>query len=681
MTSSATLQPHGMWKSPISPAYVAGGIRLSDVQWDSDGQTLVWLETRSGQGVLVCASAVTSDAPCDLTIDLSVRAHLGYGGGEFTVSNGRVFFVEKSGRLYRQSLQGGQPQAITPEFGHAAAPTVSPDGIWVIFVHSYEHTDVLAIVDSEGRQWPQRLVSGHDFYMQPRWHPDGRRIAYIAWNHPQMPWDGTLLYLAKLREGDAIPVVSESMMVAGGTNVVIFQPEFSPDGRWLSYISDESGWGNLYLYDLEQGHSQALMLAEAESGAPAWVQGLRTYGWSHDSAHIYVIRNEQGIARLYRHTLASATSEAVAGLEDYTWLSQPAIAPTADILAVVASANVRPTRLVMLTLGDEEAREREGEEVQGEGAEVAGEESVEEREPGRETPRRGGAEMAVKQEARVLCRSQAEVITPEEMSEARPVTWTSAGGVMVHGLLYLPPGTTPDTLASAGGLLPPAILRIHGGPTAQVVASFSSDVQFFTTRGYVVLSVNYRGSTGYGRAYMEAMRGDWGVCDMEDVISGATYLAQQGLADAQRLVMMGGSAGGYTLLRALCHAPGLFCAAICLFGISNLFTLVADTHKFEEHYLDSLVGPLPEASAIYRERSPLFHAEQIRDPIAIFQGDKDISVPRSQSDAIVAALKRSGVPHEYHVYEGEGHGWRKSETIERFYQAVDDFLRQYVLFT
>jgi dipeptidyl aminopeptidase/acylaminoacyl peptidase len=204
--------------------------------------------------------------------------------------------------------------------------------------------------------------------------------------------------------------------------------------------------------------------------------------------------------------------------------------------------------------------------------------------------------------------------------------------------------------------LPPAVVLLHGGPTAQAVASFQANVQFFTTRGYAVLQVNYRGSTGYGKAYVEALRGAWGVVDVEDAVSGSRHLVQQGWADADRLVIMGGSAGGYTVLQTSIQQPGLFKAAVCLYGISNLFTLAASTHKFEAHYLDSLIGVLPQATADYRERSPIFHAERIRDPIAIFQGEEDQVVPKEQAEAIVASLKQRGVPHEYHLYAGEGHG-------------------------
>jgi dipeptidyl aminopeptidase/acylaminoacyl peptidase len=642
MTFSSVMRPYGLWESPISPANIAGGIRLSDAQWDSDGQTLVWLEGRSAQSVLMSASLTSHDAPANLTPDLSVRARVGYGGGEFTVAGGLVFFVEKSGRLYRQSLAGGKSRAITPEFGNAAAPTVSPEGDWVLYVHSYEHIDRLALVDSEGYQWPQWLVGGHDFYMQPRWHPDGQRIAYVGWSHPQMPWDGTMLFLATLQAshgGEGAPVVADVQHVAGSEDIAIFQPEFSPDGRWLSYVSDESGWGSIYLYDLEQGTHRKLTHAQAEHGTPAWVQGMRTYGWSHDSQYIYMLRSEQGFDHLYRQSIHQDEAEPLPSLEQYTVFSQPALSPTSDMLAVIAAASTQPPRLLVHTSP-----------------------------PPSDAPA-----------VRIMQRSRAEIIPAAHLSDAQPITWETEGGAQVHGMLSLPPGTSRESIAHSEQR-PPAIVRIHGGPTGQATATFSNDVQFFTTRGYVFLQVNFRGSTGYGRHYMQALRGTWGVYDIADAISGARYLAEQGIADGGRLVIMGGSSGGYTVLETLCRAPGMFKAGICLYGVSNLLTLPAETHKFEERYLDLLLGPLPQASATYRERSPLFHAHMIKDPVAIFQGTEDRIVPRSQSDAIVAALRRSGVPHEYHVYEGEGHGWRKSETREAFYTAVDAFLKQYVLY-
>jgi dipeptidyl aminopeptidase/acylaminoacyl peptidase len=228
--------------------------------------------------------------------------------------------------------------------------------------------------------------------------------------------------------------------------------------------------------------------------------------------------------------------------------------------------------------------------------------------------------------------------------------------------------------------LPPAIIAIHGGPTGQSSASYNARAQFFATRGFAYLEVNYRGSTGYGKNYMAALRGQWGVLDVQDAIDGARYLVDAGLADGNKLVIMGGSAGGYTVLKALVDHPGFFKAALCLYGVSNMFTLAADTHKFEERYLDSMLGPLPEASDIYRQRSPIFNADKIVDPIALFQGEIDTVVPKAQAETIVASLQQRNVPHEYHLYPGEGHGWRKQETIEAFYSTVEQFLKNHVIF-
>ena len=633
MAQDKQTMQYGLWPSPIGPQSLAEGLRLAEVAWDSDGETLVWLEGRSDRGVLVCLPP-GGEAPRDVTPELSVRAQVGYGGGDFSVAGGYVYCVEASGRLYRQPLVGGPAIPLTPGFGCAAAPTVSPDQRWVIYVHTYGDSDCLAILDTEGRMWPQRLVTGADFYMQPCWHPQGTLLAWVEWDHPHMPWEGSRLRLGTVRyEAGQMPQVTDVQTLAGGTTVAVFQPAFSPDGRFLAYISNQSGWDNLYLYDL-QGHThQALAPEPVECGQPAWLQGMRTYGFRHDGQGLYYLRNDCGFRRLWYYDLQhGSATEHHAGLAEYTYLEQPALSPTRAVLACIASSPTLPARLITVPLEHQSS-------------------------------------------PRVCRRSTAENVPASALATPQAVSWCTAGGDRVHGLFY-PPSST----RFQGRGQPPAIIYIHGGPTSQAVASFHPQTQFFTTRGYAVLQVNHRGSTGYGKAYVDALRGQWGVYDVEDAVSGAHYLVAQGLASAQHLVIMGGSAGGYTVLQALVRHPGFFQAAICLYGIANLFTLAATTHKFEAHYLDSLIGPLPDAAGLYRERSPLFAADRIRDPMALFQGEIDQVVPKAQADAMVASLTSRGVPHEYHVYAGEGHGWRQAETIAHFYTTVDAFLRQYVVF-
>jgi len=274
-----------------------------------------------------------------------------------------------------------------------------------------------------------------------------------------------------------------------------------------------------------------------------------------------------------------------------------------------------------------------------------------------------------------LRRSTSEDLPPSTYTQPEAITWQGMDGEKVYGLFYDPKSSQYKGIGS-----PPLIALIHGGPTSQRGASFYPDVQFFTTRGYAVLQVNYRGSTGYGRAYRDKLRNSWGIYDVEDTVSGVRHLVAQGHADNDRLIIMGGSAGGFTVLKALEDYPGVFRAGVCMYGVANQFTLVADTHKFEERYSDSLLGPLPEAAEIYRERSPIFFADKIQDPIIVFQGEDDKVVPRAQSDAIIASLQHNGIPHEYHLYAGEGHGFRKAETIEHFYNTVERFLKGYVIF-
>lgn len=629
--TAKTARQFGLFESPISPGGLAEDKRLDAARWDSDGRTLVWLEGRSGKGLLV-AEKNGLDAPCDLTAELDVRAEVGYGGGDFTVASGQAYFVvHKTGRVFRQSLSGGGARPITPAFGHAASPTVSPDGRFVAYVHHDGVQDRLAVVDAEGNQWPQILAAGRDFYMQPRWSPDGRHLAWIAWDHPNMPWDGTDLCLAPViaTEGN-MPRLGPTQVIAGGTDVSTFQPEFTPDGQHLLYVSDESGWWQIAARNLKSGEVHWLTSDEAEYGAPAWVQDQRTYAVSHDGRFVLAARNRRGFFDLVRIELAIGNTVTVPGLSEYGDISQVVASPHEDRVAFVASGPAQPARVV------------ECEYLTG--------------------------------KTRIVARSSGETVPAAALSKCEAISWPTAENEIAHGLYYPPSSERFEGIGK-----PPLIMLIHGGPTSQARASWPAGAQFFATRGYGVLFVNYRGSTGYGREYMLKLRGNWGVCDVEDAISGAKFLSDAGRVDSDRTVIMGGSAGGFTVLQAMVDHPEAFTAGVCLFGVADQFHLASQTHKFESRYTDTLLGPLPEAAALYRARSPVLHAAKICRPLAVFQGAIDRVVPQAQSDMIVEALQRNGTPHIYHVYEGEGHGWRKRETIEHYYKAVDEFLRKYVL--
>jgi dipeptidyl aminopeptidase/acylaminoacyl peptidase len=622
-TAAKTPKPFGLWSSPIRPESLALQLRLNDVQWDSGGRNLVWAEERGEKGVLV--GKAEGGAPRDLSGDISVHGGLFYGGGEFTVHDGLAVFAAGDGRLYRRPLDYGQPQPITPGFGKSASPAISPDGRWVLYVHSVDGQDSLAIAPTDGGAWPAQVARGADFYMQPCWSPNGSMVAWVEYDQPNMPWDGGRLMLAGL-DGDP-PRAERVIHVDGGEDTPVFQPAFSPDGRWLSYIIGDGELDRLALYHLADGATHTL--AGAVLLPPAWVQGKRVYGWSRDGKRIYFIRNDAGFFTLWGAEVSNGKIQQLA-TAPYTWLDQLSVSTGGERLAFLASAPGIPTRIAVW-----------------EGGQLHTERY-----------------------------SDPETVDPLELSTPQAIDWQAPDGAMVHGLYY-PPASA--RFYSEG--LPPAVVYVHGGPTSQFTSRYSPEAVFFTTRGYAFLAVNYRGSTGYGRSYRLALREQWGNLDVMDTVAGAGALVERGLADPKRLVVMGGSAGGFTALNCLIRHPGLFKAGVEYYGVSSLMGLSLDTHKFEEHINDRLVGVLPGAAQRYHDWSPVYFADRIQDALAIFQGSEDRVVPPEQSEAIARNLRERGVPHLYKVYTGEGHGWRKPETIADFYRQIERFLLERVIYS
>ena len=624
MTSITNKQslPFGTWPSLVSPELISQTICLQDVQWAKDGTTLTWCQSFSGKASILAKPA--GEAPIDLTGSHNPSGGVGYGGGEFSVGSDFIVFADKDGRLYHRAFGPGVAQPLTPAFGSAASPALSPDGKWVVFVHTYEDRDVLGRVDSKGVLWPEKLASGANFYMQPALSPDGKALAWVEWDHPNMPWDGTRLMFAILA-GDT-PSISEFHHLDGDKEVPVFQPIFSPDGHFLAYLTNRGEWDQLVILDLFSGEKR-ILVADCTLIKPAWVQGIRVFAWAPDSQSIYFIENKAASNFLKQVDLASCEITNI-DLTPYTTFSQISLSQHSEI-ALIATSPTIPPRLI--TWKD-----------------------------GRIT---------------IIARSQAESLAADDIPLPQPIDWTSSEGTPVYGIYYPP---TNSRYTAEG--LPPVVIYIHGGPTSQVMTGFDLDTAFFTSRGYGYLVVNYRGSTGYGRSYMTALRQHWGEVDTLDAVEGAKALVSMGLADPNKLIIKGGSAGGYTVLNALVNYPGLFKAGICSYGVSNLFTLEMDTHKFEAHYNTSMVGELPEAAERFHAWSPVFHAEKIKDAIIISQGKEDKVVPQEQSDTIVEALRANGVPHEYHLYEGEGHGFRRSETLVHHYKAIERFLLQYVIF-
>lgn len=613
--------PHGLWPSPISPTMLAGGIRLNDVQWSPDGNFLVWSQSLDGKTSLFAKPA--RDAAFDLSGELNPSGGVGYGGGDFFAGRQGVVFAERNGRLYFKPYAEGLARPITPAFGGYAAPVITPDERFVVFVHTYENKDVLAIVPLDGSAWPKILRQGADFYMQPAVSPDGKLIAWVEWDHPNMPWDGTRLHLASLDLETGS--ISNVKLLDGAENTPIFQPIFSPDGSKLAWLSNVGELDQLKLLHLASGEVETLV-QDRVLMPPAWVQGIRALAWSPDSQQVFFLENQLGRTSLQSINLDTSEITTI-DTTPFTLVEQPCVSAKGEVALLAQSAR-KPSRVLRITGGEVE----------------------------------------------VIARSQSDVLPAAFLSQPEAIDWQSSDGVTVHGLYY--PPANPDFEAEGA---PPVIVYIHGGPTSQVFDAFNLEADFFTSRGYGYFAVNHRGSTGYGRAYRDALKGEWGRVDLQDTIEGSQALIARGLADPARLVIKGGSAGGYTLLNALVHHPGFFKAGLCSYGVSNLFDL--DTHKFEAHYNTSLVGELPAAAKKYHAWSPVFHADKIRDAITVFQGSDDKVVPPEHSESIVRVLKANHIPHIYKLYEGEGHGFRKKINLIDYYQTIDSFLKQYVIFS
>jgi dipeptidyl aminopeptidase/acylaminoacyl peptidase len=593
-------------------------VGLSEVS--ADGEYLYWVESRPTE---VGRSVIVRRAPDGSIEDVSpagfdsrTRAHE-YGGGAYAARHGIVISSSfRDQRVYR--LDGVEPQPITPEpqlpAGDRYADFLLHNDV-VICVREHHLPDAeavseLVVFPIDASAAPRVIVGGHDFVSSPRVSPDGRQLAWLAWDHPNMPWDGTELWLAGL-EPDG--TVSDAARVAGGLDESIFQPEWSPNGR-LHFVSDRTGWWNLYRLEKLAGVT-ALHPMDAEFGAPQWQFGYRRYAF-HGDTQIVAIYQEEGISRLgvlesgklsTRYTERDMIADTLAVSVGRVW--------------TVAAGVTDPAAVVGIDVG-------------------TGQEEV-------------------------VRRSLSVELDGEYLSRPRTISFPTTGGGVAHGFYYPP---VNKDFAPPEGELPPLVVWSHGGPTGSTNPGFSLGRQFWTSRGFALVDVNYRGSAGYGRAYRNALRGRWGVIDTDDCIAAARYLANQGLVDLRRMAIRGGSAGGFTTLCALTFHDE-FATGASYFGVADIGALAEDTHKFESRYMDSMVGPYPEAADVYRERSPIHHTDQLSKPMLILQGLDDEVVPPDQAEMMIGALDRKGIPYSYLAFEGEGHGFRRAENIERSAEA------------
>jgi dipeptidyl aminopeptidase/acylaminoacyl peptidase len=599
-------------------------LRFSD-SLETDGGHLYWAESRPAEGgrtVVVRRSPAGEVSDVTPTgFDARTRVHE-YGGGAYAVRDGEVFFANFADqRLYRH-VPGEDPRPITPEPALPAALRYADFTFGDRFLicvgerHGLDEVwNELIRVPLDGSAAPEVIAAGHDFFSSPRLSPDGRRLAWLTWDHPDMPWNGTTLWLAPLSP-DGMP--GEARAVAGGRGESIFQPEWSPAGV-LHFASDRTGWWNLYR--LEDGEARPVAAVAGDAGGPQWVFRLRRYAFPGDGSIAAAYASPSGTSLLIHDANGATRALPVPG----TWLAGP-VASGEGLYLIAGSPTAFPVvmRVDLETGAGEVTRSPEG--------------------PG---------------------------LDPALVSSPERVVFPTPDG---PAYAYYYPPLNPGFEAPPGEL-PPLLVTIHGGPTAAARPVLDPEVQFWTSRGFALADVDYGGSTGYGRAYWERLHGTWGIVDVRDCALAAAHLAATGRADPARLAIRGGSAGGYTTLAALAFRDE-FAAGASHFGVADLELLARDTHKFESRYLDWLVGPWPEAAATYRERSPIHHLDRIDSPVILFQGLEDRVIPPQQAEIMAAALRARGVPVAHLTFPGEGHGFRKAENIARTLDAELSFYGQ-----
>ena len=635
--ANTSVAPYGSWRSPIAPKLIAAGtLRLGAAAW-LEGKILgeaeaipCWLEgrpTEKGRTALVARTAdgqLRELAPAPANVRSRVHE---YGGGAFCCLGETIYFSEGSdNRIYRQT-PGSQPKALTPpgkEFRYAdLTPDPSRDRLLCVrelqIPNAAEPLNELVSIDL-GSGTVCVLATGSDFYASPRPSPDGSQLAWLDWQHPNMPWDGTQLWVAAIAPDGTL---QDSVCIAGSATESIHHPRWSAADGKLYFASDRSGWWNLYCWDGRDCEVACVLEMEAEFAYPHWVFGLSTYDfWGRD--RLVCAYSQGGCWHLGTIDLQTQTLTPIE--TPYANIESLHVAGNAAIF--IASSPTEAAAVIRFDL--------------------------------------------ISRTSEVLQRSLTLDLDTKYLAQPQAIAFPTTGDRTAHAWFY--PPKNPESTAPVGEK-PPLIVKCHSGPTAMATPGLNLKIQYWTSRGFAFLDVNYGGSIGYGRGYRERLDGQWGIVDVDDCVNGARYVVAQGLVDGDRLAMTGSSAGGYTTLAALTFRD-VFKAGASYYGISDLEALVKETHKFEARYFDRLVGKYPEEREIYIARSPIHHADRLNCPTIFFQGLADTVVPPAQAEKMVAALQAKGIPVTYMQFPEEGHGFRQAETSERALTAELTFYRE-----
>jgi len=608
---SKQIKPFGSWKSPISgESLVRSSLGLGQLQ--IDGDKVFWTEGRpeeKGRTALMewsLSKGLKEVSQPDW--DVRTKVHE-YGGGAFHMSVAGGFYIDNRDQQLFKILEDEKRQRLTPADQFRYADAVYDHYRNQLLVVGEDHSEpedvrnMLLKVAGDGSLEKQVIAKGNDFFSNPRISPDGNQLLFLSWDHPNMPWDGTQLWLGDLDQDGNITKIER---IAGDEDESIFQPLWDPNGD-IYYISDQTGWWNIYRYS--DGHSSCVLEMEAEFGLPQWIFGMSTYAVINAGELIASYKDLKG-SHLINIDVASGTIQDI----DVPFSEIDQIRASQNLIAFVASSTEQPPAIVAIDLKSNDMH--------------------------------------------IIRKSSETQLHGDFLSRAEQLSYESRPGELTHAWYYAPLNrdyTGPEREK------PPLIVLSHGGPTANSNSALNMTIQYWTTRGFAVIDVNYSGSTGFGRKYRERLNGTWGIRDVEDCTAAAKSLVQSGRADPDRLIIKGGSAGGFTTLAALTF-NNTFTAGASYFGVGDLELLARDTHKFESRYLDQLVGSYPEEKQVYMDRSPINHTDQLNCPVIFFQGLDDPVVPPNQAERMVDALKKRGVPVAYIPFEGESHGFRQAST-------------------
>jgi dipeptidyl aminopeptidase/acylaminoacyl peptidase len=613
---------------PLNRLYLA--LTFSEPAFGETTEHLFYVRVADGRRSIVRQSTTTGLAEA-ITTEPAPSGGISYGGGLFTVRGETLIYAAKGGKLIGVDLKTGAQWEVTPAYEGVAAPAISPCGQFVAFLAEADKKCNVLLCDVRGQTLPVKLSNDPWYAFNPTFSPDGARIAWQEWNEFDMPWDEARLHIGafsrptpKCATGyDLLPL---SVTTLSKPRVSHGSPQFSPGGKYLAYLSDETGWRSLWVAGVNGQNPVRVEAGEAEIGGPDWVPGLIKFRWSLDGKCLYAVRRQHSRDTLIRVDWPKRTVAEIAT----AWTLIDTLSIRGNQLAFFASNPTTPVALVTLdtTTGQCVTRATTG----------------------------------------VGLVDGASLSTPEVLS------WATANDQTAWGLLY--PATGPESEKSQ---LRPLIVHIHGGPTSEVPLAWMPQAQYFATRGWHYLIVNHRGGTGYGRAYQDLLNGQWGVVDVQDARSGAEHLISRGQVDATRVVITGGSAGGYTTLMALTQDPDFWTAGVSLFGIGGMYDLRQGSHRFEVNYEFGLLGKLPEAGPLWKERSPLAFVKNVRAPVLLFHGKEDKAVPYQQSVDFAEAVRRGGGGAELVLYDDEGHGFVKEANRRDCYERMEKFLDKYVL--